>query len=137
MPHAPGLKSLDDALDIRRRVLVAFEEAEREPSVERRRSWLTFVVVGGGPTGVEMTGALAEIARHTLARDFRSIEPSSARVILVEAGPPPLPPFPPRPVAQAGRPPGAPAGPGWAGNPGTGAATAGRRPRPTRRAARA
>jgi NADH dehydrogenase len=92
-PHAPGLKSLDEALDIRRRVLLAFEQAERELVVERRRPWLTFVVIGGGPTGVEMTGALAEIARHTLARDFRRIEPASARVILVEAGPRLLPAY--------------------------------------------
>jgi NADH dehydrogenase len=102
-PHAPGLKSLDEALDIRRRVLLAFEEAERELVVERRRPWLTFVVIGGGPTGVEMTGALAEIARHTLARDFRRIEPGSARVILVEAGPRLLPAYPPDLSAKAAR----------------------------------
>jgi NADH dehydrogenase len=84
---APGLKSLDDALDLRRRVLSAFEEAEREKDAEKRRQWLTFVVIGGGPTGVEMAGAFAEIARHSLARDFRRIDPRSARVILVEAGP--------------------------------------------------
>jgi NADH dehydrogenase len=102
-PHAPGLKSLDEALDIRRRVLMAFEEAERELVVERRRPWLTFVVIGGGPTGVEMTGALAEIARHTLARDFRRIEPGSARVILVEAGPRLLPAYPPDLSAKAAR----------------------------------
>jgi NADH:quinone reductase (non-electrogenic) len=85
--HAPGLKTLDDALEIRRRVLFAFEKAEREVDAERRRQWLTFVVVGGGPTGVEMAGALAEIARHTLPGDFRHIDPKSARVVLVEAGP--------------------------------------------------
>jgi NADH dehydrogenase len=102
-PHAPGLKSLEEALDIRRRVLLAFEEAERELVVERRRPWLTFVVIGGGPTGVEMTGALAEIARHTLARDFRRIEPASARVILVEAGPRLLPAYPPDLSAKAAR----------------------------------
>jgi NADH dehydrogenase len=84
---APGLKSLDDALELRSRVLTAFEEAEREPDAEKRRQWLTFVVIGGGPTGVEMAGAFAEIARHSLARDFRRIDPRSARVILVEAGP--------------------------------------------------
>jgi NADH dehydrogenase len=84
--HAPGLKTIGDALEIRRRVLLAFEEAEREADAERRRRWLTFVVIGGGPTGVEMAGALAEIARHTLARDFRRIDPRSARVVLVEAG---------------------------------------------------
>jgi NADH dehydrogenase len=84
--HAPGLKTLDDALEIRRRVLLAFEEAEREEDPEARRQWLTFVVVGGGPTGVEMAGAFAEIARHTLARDFRRIDPRAARVLLLEAG---------------------------------------------------
>jgi NADH:quinone reductase (non-electrogenic) len=84
---APGLKTLDDALEIRRRALVAFEYAEREPDAEKRRQWLTFVVIGGGPTGVEMAGAFAEIARHSLARDFRRIDPRTARVILVEAGP--------------------------------------------------
>jgi NADH:ubiquinone reductase (H+-translocating) len=92
---APGLKSIEDALEIRRRVLVAFEEAEREDDPERRRAWLTFVVVGGGPTGVEMAGALAEIARHSLAREFRRIDPHTARVILVEAGPRILPAYPP------------------------------------------
>ena len=85
--HAPGLKSLEDALEIRRRMLLAFEQAERETDREAVRQWLTFVVIGGGPTGVEMAGAFAEIARHTLARDFRRIDPRMARVILVEAGP--------------------------------------------------
>jgi len=85
--HAPGLKSLDDALEIRRRVLLAYEHAEQEEHVHRRTAWLTFVVVGAGPTGAEMAGALAEIARHTLARDFRSIDPTLARVVLVEGGP--------------------------------------------------
>ena len=92
--HAPGLKTLDDALEIRRRALVAFERAEREDDPEARRRWLTFVVVGGGPTGVEMAGAFAEIARHTLARDFRRIDPRTARVLLVEAGPRILPTYP-------------------------------------------
>ncbi len=84
---APGLKTLEDALDMRRRVLVAFEKAEREtdPAVQRRM--LTFVVVGGGPTGVELAGALSEISRHALANDFRDIDPESARVILIEGGP--------------------------------------------------
>jgi NADH dehydrogenase len=85
--HAPGLKSLEDALEIRRLMLLAFEQAERESDGEAARQWLTFVVIGGGPTGVEMAGAFAEIARHTLVRDFRRIDPRSARVILVEAGP--------------------------------------------------
>jgi NADH dehydrogenase len=84
---APGLKTLEDALEIRRRVLLAFERAEREVDREAVRQWLTFVVIGGGPTGVETAGAFAEIARHTLARDFRRIDPRMARVILVEAGP--------------------------------------------------
>jgi NADH dehydrogenase len=93
--HAPGLKTLDDALEIRHRVLSAFEKAEREVDAERRRQWLTLVVVGGGPTGVEMAGALAEIARHTLPGDFRHIDPKSARVVLVEAGPRVLSTYPP------------------------------------------
>jgi NADH dehydrogenase len=92
--HAPGLKTLEDALEIRRRALVAFEAAEREESAEARRQWLTFVVVGGGPTGVEMAGTFAEIARHTLVRDFRRIDPSTARVILVEGGARVLPTYP-------------------------------------------
>jgi NADH dehydrogenase len=93
--HAPGLKTLEDALEVRRRALLAFERAERETDAEARRSWLTFVVIGGGPTGVEMAGAFAEIARHTLSRDFRRIDPKAARVILVEAGPRILPAYPP------------------------------------------
>jgi NADH dehydrogenase len=92
--HAPGLKTLEDALEIRRRVLLAFEEAEREGDPEVLRQWLTFVVVGGGPTGVEMAGAFAEIARHTLPGDFRRIDPRSARVLLLEAGPRVLSSFP-------------------------------------------
>lgn len=85
--HAPGLKSIEDALEIRRRVLCAFEAAEREEDPERRRACLTFVVVGGGPTGVELAGALAEIGKHTLARDFRNFDPSDARVVLIEGAP--------------------------------------------------
>ena len=84
--RAPGLKSVEDALEIRRRILTAFEEAEREPDPQERRAWLTFVVVGGGPTGVELAGALAEIAHHVLHADFRRIDPSSARILLVEGG---------------------------------------------------
>ena len=85
--HAPSLKTLDDALAIRERLLTAFERAEAEPDPTRRDEWLTFVVVGGGPTGVELAGTLAEIARHTLPGEFRRIDPSSARILLVEAGP--------------------------------------------------
>jgi NADH dehydrogenase len=83
-PYAPGLKSIEDALEIRRRVLSAFEAAEREPDPGRHNAWLTFVIVGAGPTGVELAGALSEIARHALARDFRHINPAEARVILLE-----------------------------------------------------
>ncbi|MBP6406727.1 MAG: NAD(P)/FAD-dependent oxidoreductase [Proteobacteria bacterium] len=85
--HAPGLKTLDDAFEIRRRILLAFEAAEKEPDAQRRAAWLNFVVVGGGPTGVEMAGTLAEIARHTLPGEFRHIDPASARIILLEGGP--------------------------------------------------
>ncbi|MGZ5181998.1 MAG: NAD(P)/FAD-dependent oxidoreductase [Ramlibacter sp.] len=86
-PLAPGLKTLDDAFEIRRRVLLAFEAAEKESDPARRSDWLTFVVIGGGPTGVEMAGTLAEIARHTLPGEFRRIDPASARVLLVEGSP--------------------------------------------------
>lgn len=82
---APGLKSIDDALDIRRRILIAFEAAEREAVPELRAAWMTFVVVGGGPTGVELAGALGEIANDTLKQDFRAINPSDSRILLVEA----------------------------------------------------
>ena len=95
-PNAPGLKSLEDAVDIRRRILLSFEEADREPDPARRKALMTFVVVGGGPTGVEMAGAIAEIARFSLARDFRHIDTRDARVILVEAGPEVLAAFPDR-----------------------------------------
>jgi NADH dehydrogenase len=99
--HAPGLKSLDDALEVRRRILIAFEAAEREHDAERRKEWMTFVVVGGGPTGVELAGALGEIANDTLKRDFRSIDPSQARIVLVEAMDRILPPYPPDRSASA------------------------------------
>jgi NADH:ubiquinone reductase (H+-translocating) len=99
---APGLKTLEDALEIRRRVLLAFERAEREPDLERRRALLTFVVIGGGPTGVEMAGALAEISHQSLARDFRHFDPSSARILLLEAGPSVLATFP-APLQEAAR----------------------------------
>jgi NADH:ubiquinone reductase (H+-translocating) len=84
-PFAPGLKTLEDAITIRRRILLAFEKAERETDPARQREWLTFVIVGGGPTGVELAGTLAEIARQTLRDDFRSIDTSRARIVLVEA----------------------------------------------------
>ncbi len=100
--RAPGLKTLDDALEIRRRVLLAFEAAERETDSEKQRRLLTFVIVGGGPTGVELAGALAEIARHSLPNDFRSIRPESARIVLVEGGPHVLPTFP-EPLREAAR----------------------------------
>ncbi len=93
-PYAPGLKTLDDALEVRRRVLLAFERAEREADAAERRCLLTFVVVGAGPTGVELAGALSGIARQALVRDFRVIDPASARVLLLEAGPRVLPTFP-------------------------------------------
>ncbi|MDP3762292.1 MAG: NAD(P)/FAD-dependent oxidoreductase [Ramlibacter sp.] len=85
-PFAPGLKTLDDAFEIRRRILLAFEAAEKEPDPALRAAWLTFVVVGGGPTGVEMAGTMAEIARHTLPGEFRRIDPASARILLLEGG---------------------------------------------------
>jgi NADH:ubiquinone reductase (H+-translocating) len=93
--QAPGLKSIKDALEIRRRVLLAFEVAEKASSDEERRQALTFVIVGAGPTGVEMAGAISELARFTLRQDFRHIDPTSARVLLVEAAPRVLPPFDP------------------------------------------
>ena len=92
-PFAPGLKTIEQATEIRRRILIAFERAEVEENPERRRQHQTFVIVGGGPTGVELAGAIAEIARHTLSRDFRRIDPSRTRVILIEAGPRVLPSF--------------------------------------------
>jgi NADH:ubiquinone reductase (H+-translocating) len=92
--HAPGLKNIDDALDIRRRILLAFERAESLESCAAKRRLLTFVVVGGGPTGVEMSGAISELARKTLIYDFRNIDPSSARVVLIEGGSRILPTFP-------------------------------------------
>jgi NADH dehydrogenase len=92
--HAPGLKTLDDALLLRRRLLLAFEHAEVEADPARREAWLSFAIVGGGPTGVELAGTLAEIARHTLKREFRHIDPASAKVRLLEAGPRILASFP-------------------------------------------
>jgi NADH dehydrogenase len=91
---APGLKRIEDALHIRRELLIAFEQAEVAKDAAERRRLLTFVIVGGGPTGVEMAGAIAEIARHTMVKDFRRIDPSTAKIILVEAGPRILPAMP-------------------------------------------
>jgi len=93
-PFAPGLKTLEDALEIRARILMAFERAEREADPAKRAAWLTFVVVGGGATGVELAGTLAEIARHTLRGEFRRIDPHNARVVLVEGSERVLPPYP-------------------------------------------
>ena len=99
--HAPGLKSLEQATEIRRRVLLAYERAEVSVSAEDRKRLLTFVVVGGGPTGVELAGALGEMSRYTLAKDFRNIDATLARVILLEAGPQILPMFSTQMAAQA------------------------------------
>ncbi|PYL60348.1 MAG: FAD-dependent oxidoreductase [Verrucomicrobia bacterium] len=92
---APGLKSLEDAVELRRRILMAFEYAEKTADEAARKAAMTFVIIGGGPTGVELAGAIAEISRHTLARDFRHINPSEARVILLEGDPRLLAAFPP------------------------------------------
>jgi len=99
--HAPGLKTVEDALEIRKRIYLAYEAAERENDPELMRRWLTFVVVGAGPTGVELAGALAEIGHHTLARDFRSIDPTQVRVVLVEGRERVLPPYPEKLSAKA------------------------------------
>lgn len=98
---APGLKTIEDATDMRRRILLAFETAEREQDPEKLRAWMTFVIVGGGPTGVELAGALGEIANDTLRRDFRAIDPSKARIILVEGADRVLPVYPPSLSAAA------------------------------------
>ena len=103
VPHAPGLKTLDDALELRRRILLAFEHAENATDEAQRRAWLSFAVVGGGPTGVELAGTLAEIARHTLRDEFRHIDPAQAQVQLVEAGPRILASFAPAQSARAQR----------------------------------
>ena len=92
---APGLKSLEDAVELRRRILLAFEYAEKTTDEAARRAAMNFVIIGGGPTGVEMAGAIAEISRHTLAKDFRHINPSEARVILIEGEPRLLAAYPP------------------------------------------
>ena len=93
-PFAPGLKTLEDATTLRRRILVAFERAERETDPERRAALLTFVIIGAGPTGVEMAGTIADLARDTLPSDFRNIDTSKARIVLIEAGPRVLAGFP-------------------------------------------
>jgi NADH dehydrogenase len=100
-PHAPGLKSLEDAVELRRRILLSFEVAEKSRTPEEREQAMTFVVVGAGPTGVEMAGAISELARHTLREDFRHIDPAKSRVLLVEAGPRVLPSFAPE-VSEIG-----------------------------------
>jgi NADH:ubiquinone reductase (H+-translocating) len=102
-PFAPEVKSLESALEVRRRILTAFEAAEVEPDPERRSAWLTFVVVGAGPTGVELAGQIAEIARDTLRRDFRTIDTRAARIVLVEMAQRVLPLFPLRLSKRAAR----------------------------------
>jgi NADH dehydrogenase len=102
-PYAPGLKTIDDATEIRRRILIAFEAAEREADPARRREWMTFVLVGGGPTGVELAGALGEIANDTLRSDFRSIHPQDAEIVLIEALDRVLPTYPADRSASAQR----------------------------------
>ncbi|MGA7938216.1 MAG: NAD(P)/FAD-dependent oxidoreductase [Kovacikia sp.] len=100
-PTAPGLKTVEDALEMRRRIFMAFEAAEKETDVETRRAWLTFVIVGGGPTGVELAGAIAELAFNTLKRDFRSIDTTETRILLLEGLDRILPPYPPELSAKA------------------------------------
>ena len=100
---APGLKTIEDATDMRRRILLAFEAAERESDPEKQRAWMTFVIVGAGPTGVELAGALGEIANDSLRHDFRHIDPSTTRIILVEGTDRALPSYPPKLSAAASR----------------------------------
>jgi NADH dehydrogenase len=100
-PTAPGLKTVEDALEMRRRIFLAFEAAEKETDPEKRRAWLTFVLVGGGPTGVELAGALAELAYITLKDDFRNIDTSETRILLLEGLDRILPPYPPELSAKA------------------------------------
>jgi NADH dehydrogenase len=102
-PLAPGLKTIENATEIRRRILLAFEQAEREPDPEKRHACLTFVIVGGGATGVELAGALGEIANDTLKNDFRHINPAAAQILLIEGESRLLPPFPPDLSAKAER----------------------------------
>ncbi|MDX6553988.1 MAG: hypothetical protein QOD86_183 [Miltoncostaeaceae bacterium] len=101
--QAPPLKTIEDALELRRRILLAFEAAEAEPDASLRAPWLTFVIVGAGPTGVEMAGQIAEIARDTMRHDFRAFDPAETRVLLVEAADHPLPGFPPKLQAMAAK----------------------------------
>lgn len=101
-PLAPGLKTIEDATEIRRRILFAFEAAERESDAAARQAWLTFIIVGGGPTGVELAGALSEIAHQAMRRDFRSIDSASARIVIVEAGPRILGMYPDELIKKAG-----------------------------------
>lgn len=102
-PLAPGLKTIEDATEMRQRVLAAFEKAERTSDPEERKGLLTFMIVGAGPTGVELAGALSEVARHTLKNDFRSIDPTEANIVLVEAGPKPLGVYPEHLIEAAKR----------------------------------
>ena len=101
-PLAPGLKTVEDATEIRSRLLFAFERAEREPDAANRRAWLNFVIVGGGPTGVELAGALGEIANDTLRHDFRHINPREAQILLVEGEPRVLPSVSAGPFGEGG-----------------------------------
>jgi NADH dehydrogenase len=99
--HAPPLKTIEDALEIRRRIFLAFEAAEREPDPDRRRALMTFVIIGGGPTGVELAGTLGELAHGTLKHDFRAIDPAQAKIVLLEGGQRLLSAFPPELSAKA------------------------------------
>jgi NADH:ubiquinone reductase (H+-translocating) len=99
--YAPGLKTVEDATDIRRRILLAFEAAERETDPESRQAWLTFVIVGGGATGVELAGAMGELAHHTLRGNFQCINPAEARILLLEGADRVLPPYVPKLSARA------------------------------------
>lgn len=100
---APGLKTIEDALEMRRRIFLAFEAAEKESDPEKRRAWLTFIVVGGGPTGVELAGALADLAFHALKHDFRNIDTTETRILLLEGLDRILPPYPPELSAKAAK----------------------------------
>ncbi|MBE9019612.1 NAD(P)/FAD-dependent oxidoreductase, partial [Chroococcidiopsidales cyanobacterium LEGE 13417] len=98
---APGLKTVEDALEMRRRIFLAFEAAEKETDPEKRRAWLTFAIAGGGPTGVELAGAIAELAYSTLKRDFRNIDTKETQILLIEGMDRILPPYDPKLSAQA------------------------------------